>query len=89
MAKLTEQFEAAQADAQQLTAKPDNETLLELYSFYKQATAGDVHGDKPSAFDFKARAKYDAWAAREGMTREAAMKAYVKLVGHLKSRDPG
>jgi diazepam-binding inhibitor (GABA receptor modulating acyl-CoA-binding protein) len=86
MKAIQEQFSAAQADAQKLTERPDNETLLELYSFYKQATAGDVSGEKPSAFDFKARAKYDAWEARKGMSKDAAMTAYVKLVNHLKSR---
>ena len=87
MATPEEEFVAAQADAQKLTSRPDNDTLLELYSFYKQATDGDVSGDKPGPFDFKARAKYDAWESRQGMSREAAMKAYVKLVKHLKSLD--
>ncbi len=85
MATPEEEFVAAQADAQKLTSRPDNDTLLELYSFYKQATDGDVSGDKPGPFDFKARAKYDAWEARKGMSRDAAMKSYVKLVKHLKS----
>jgi len=84
MASLEEQFAAAQADVQKLAERPDNDTLLELYSFYKQATEGDVRGDKPGAFDFKARAKYDAWEARRGMSRDVAMKAYVRLVEHLK-----
>lgn len=84
MATLEEQFAAAQADVQKLDERPDNDTLLELYSFYKQATEGDVSGDKPGPFDFKARAKYEAWEARKGMTREVAMKAYVRLVEHLK-----
>jgi acyl-CoA-binding protein len=84
MATLEDQFKTAQADVQRLAERPDNDTLLELYSFYKQATDGDVTGDKPGAFDFKARAKYDAWEARKGMKREIAMKAYVRLVEHLK-----
>jgi acyl-CoA-binding protein len=84
MATLEEQFKTAQADVQRLAERPDNDTLLELYSFYKQATDGDVTGDKPGAFDFKARAKYDVWEARKGMKREIAMKAYVRLVEHLK-----
>ena len=84
MATLEDQFMSAQADVQKLSERPDNDTLLELYSFYKQATEGDVNGDKPGAFDFKARAKYDAWEARKGMKREVAMKAYVRLVEHLK-----
>lgn len=84
MATLEQQFAAAQAEVQNLSERPDNDTLLELYSFYKQATEGDVTGDKPSPFDFKARAKYDAWESRKGMSREVAMKAYVRLVEHLK-----
>jgi diazepam-binding inhibitor (GABA receptor modulating acyl-CoA-binding protein) len=86
MAAGEKQFADAQADVQALSVKPDNETLLELYSYYKQATEGDVTGDKPGAFDFKARAKYDAWESRKGMSKEVAMKGYVKLVNHLKSR---
>lgn len=87
MATLNEKFQAAQKDIQELPERPDNEALLELYSYYKQATDGDVSGVKPSAFDFKARAKYDAWENRKGMSKEVAMKAYIKLVTHLKSRD--
>lgn len=83
---LSDRFEAAQADVQALRDRPDNDTLLELYSFFKQATAGDVDGDRPGPFDFKARAKYDAWESRKGMSRDAAMSAYVKLVDHLKER---
>ena len=86
MATLQKQFEQAQADVQDLTERPDNDTLLEMYSFYKQATDGDVTGDRPGPFDFKARAKYDAWADRKGMSKDVAMKAYVKLVNHLKSK---
>lgn len=83
MVSLKDQFEAAQAAAQGLASKPDNDTLLELYSYYKQATEGDVSGDRPGAFDFKARAKYDAWAGRKGMSQDVAMKGYIKLVNHL------
>ena len=45
-----------------------------------------MSGDKPGAFNFVARAKYEAWEARKGMKREVAMKAYVKLVNHLKAQ---
>ena len=86
MATLEKQFADAQADLKKLSERPDNDTLLELYSYFKQATEGDVKGDKPSAFDFKARAKYDAWQGRQGMSKDVAMKGYVKLVNHLKSR---
>lgn len=87
MATLEEQFAAAQADSKKLSQRPDDDTLLELYAYFKQATEGDVTGDKPGAFNFVARAKYEAWEARKGMKREVAMKAYVKLVNHLKAQD--
>ncbi len=85
MADHEKRFEAAQAAAKGLRDKPDNDTLLELYSYFKQATEGDAGGDRPGAFDFVARAKYDAWAARKGMGRDVARKGYVKLVEHLQS----
>lgn len=85
MADLEKAFSAAQAAAKKLKSKPDNDTLLELYSYFKQATEGDVIGARPGAFEFVARAKYDAWEARRGVRRDAAMRAYIKLVEHLQS----
>lgn len=85
MADLKKQFQDAQKAALGLGQKPDNDTLLELYSYYKQAEDGDASGPRPGAFDFVARAKFDAWAARKGMSREVAMRGYVKLVEHLQS----
>ena len=41
---LKAKFEAAAAAAKQTKKKPDNATLLKLYSYYKQATDGDVKG---------------------------------------------
>jgi diazepam-binding inhibitor (GABA receptor modulating acyl-CoA-binding protein) len=85
MADLEKQFKAAQTAAKNLGARPDDDTLLELYSYFKQATEGDASGPRPGAFDFIARAKYDAWEARRGVARDAAMRAYIKLVEHLQS----
>lgn len=59
------------------------DVLLELYGLYKQATEGDVTGKKPGMLDFRGRAKYEAWESRKGMTREAAMDAYVAVVDRL------
>jgi diazepam-binding inhibitor (GABA receptor modulating acyl-CoA-binding protein) len=44
---------------------------------------GDATGKRPGAFDFKGRAKWDAWKAREGLSCEEAMRQYVDLVGRL------
>ena len=78
-------FEQAVADSKALSERPSNDTLLQLYSLYKQATEGDVNGDAPGQFDFVAKAKYEAWSGIKGKSREAAMKEYVQLVNKLKS----
>ena len=84
--ELKEQFEKAVTDSKALSEKPSNETLLQLYSLYKQATEGDVNTDPPSnPFDFVNKAKYEAWSGLKGKTKEAAMEEYVSLVGKLKS----
>ncbi len=49
----------------------------------KQATDGDVKGDRPGGFDFVGGAKYDAWSKLKGMTRDDAMTNYVKQVDKL------
>jgi carboxylesterase len=33
--------------------------------------------------DVKGRAKYDAWASRKGMSKEAAMQGYIDAAGKL------
>jgi acyl-CoA-binding protein len=78
-----DEFKAAQERVQKLTRRPSNEELLELYGLYKQATAGDVSGKRPGMLDVKGRAKYDAWAARKGMTKAAAMQTYVDTAERL------
>lgn len=79
MSDLAQQFADAQARIKPVTGL-GNDTMLELYALYKQATAGDVTGARPGIMDLRGRAKYDAWAKRKGMTRDAAMQAYVDLV---------
>lgn len=82
---MKEQFEQAVANSKLLTEKPDNETLLKLYSLYKQATDGDNNNDAPSnPFDFVAKAKHNAWEALKGTTTDVAMQQYIDLVAKLK-----
>lgn len=82
---LKEQFEKAAEESKNLPEKPSNDTLLLLYSLYKQGSIGDVNTDPPSnPFDFVAKAKYDAWAALKGKTSFAAMEEYIELVNKLK-----
>lgn len=82
---LLQQFEAAAAASKTLSQKPDNDTLLQLYSLYKQGTEGDVNTEAPSnPFDFVAKAKYDAWNKLKGTSKEKAQQDYVALVTRLK-----
>ena len=85
---LSDDFAAAQVRVKQLSKAPSTDQLLALYSLYKQATVGDVTGDRPEPLDFRARAKFDAWATRKAMTRDAAMTAYVALVETLTAKPP-
>lgn len=77
MSNLKAAFDSAVAATKALTERPDNQTLLRLYSLYKQGTKGDVSGPRPGFADLIGRFKYDAWASLQGMTQEAAMEAYL------------
>jgi diazepam-binding inhibitor (GABA receptor modulator, acyl-CoA-binding protein) len=81
--ELQQKFENAVVRSKELTKRPSNEELLSLYALYKQATEGDVAGERPGGFDFKAIAKYDAWADLQGKSKEAAMNEYISLVEKL------
>ena len=80
---LKQQFEQAKKDVQDLSERPDNDTLLRLYALYKQGSDGDVSGDKPGFFDFVGTAKYEAWSKLKGTSQDEAMQKYVALVKKL------
>jgi len=77
-------FEQAVADSKTLSSKPSTETLLKLYSLYKQATEGDINAPEPAAFDFVAKAKYEAWGSLKGKSKDEAKKEYIDLIHKLK-----
>lgn len=79
MSDLAQRFAEAQARIKPVSVATG--VMLDLYALYKQATAGDVAGDRPGMLDVRGRAKYDAWAKRKGLTKDAAMEQYIALVG--------
>ncbi|MBN2057156.1 acyl-CoA-binding protein [bacterium] len=81
--ELESRFKQAAEDVKDLARKPDNKTLLRLYSLYKQATEGQPSGARPGMMEFVDRAKYDAWKNLGDMSREDAMEAYIDLVEQL------
>ncbi len=76
-------FAEAQERAKKLSRRPSNEQLLQLYGLYKQATAGDATVSRPGMLDPVGRAKWDAWTARKGTSRDEAKRLYVALVDEL------
>nr|WP_288852371.1 acyl-CoA-binding protein [uncultured Acidovorax sp.] len=83
MADLNATFEAAVANSKNLSARPDNATLLKIYALYKQATAGDNTEKKPSFSDMVGRAKWDAWEKLKGTGADEAKQQYVDLITSL------
>merc|ERR1712243_292942 len=77
---LDERFNKAAEDLKNMTVRPTDEELKEIYALYKQGTVGDVNTDRPGMMDFKGKAKWDAWKSKSGMTQEAAKEAYVAKV---------
>ncbi|ADR20878.1 acyl-CoA-binding protein [Marivirga tractuosa] len=81
---LQEDFKiAAERSKTDIKDRPSNEDLLKLYALFKQGEEGDVSGEKPGGFDFKAIAKYNAWEELKGKPSEEAMKEYIELVNKL------
>jgi acyl-CoA-binding protein len=80
---IQQQFESAVTRSKELTKRPSNEELLQLYALYKQATEGDATGERPRGFDFKAIAKFDAWEELKGKSKDTAMNEYIALVEKL------
>jgi diazepam-binding inhibitor (GABA receptor modulating acyl-CoA-binding protein) len=82
---LKETFDSAVVASKQLTTRPDNDTLLKLYSLFKQATIGDAPDEGPSnPFDFIAKAKYNAWIKFKGLSPDEAMTQYLSIFDGLK-----
>ena len=76
-------FELAAEAVKNLDEKPDNDSLLRLYALYKQASEGDVSGEKPGFFDFVGLAKFEAWEKLQGTNSDDAKEEYIKLVKAL------
>ena len=83
MADLQAAFESAVVNSRSLAERPGNATLLRLYGLFKQASAGDVTDKKPGFGDMVGRAKWDAWNALQGTTKDQAMQQYIDLIDSL------
>ncbi|CAI9095069.1 OLC1v1030929C4 [Oldenlandia corymbosa var. corymbosa] len=78
-----EEFEEYAEKAKTLPENTSNENKLILYGLYKQATVGDVNTSRPGIFNQRDRAKWDAWKAVEGKSKDEAMSDYITKVKQL------
>ncbi|CAI5637953.1 acyl-CoA-binding protein [Oreochromis niloticus] len=83
---MTEAFHKAVEEVKVLKQKPNQQEMGDLYGLYKQATVGDINTERPGFLDFTGKAKWDAWNARKGLSKEEAMVKYVTLVEELKEK---
>ena len=72
-------------DVKQLPERPGNLTLLRLYALYKQATTRRRPRRQAGLHRLAGKYKYEAWAALQGTSQDAAKQHYVELVESLKS----
>ncbi|XP_021305947.1 acyl-CoA-binding protein isoform X1 [Sorghum bicolor] len=79
----SEEFEEHAEKAKTLPDTTTNENKLILYGLYKQATVSDVNTGRPGIFSLKERAKWDAWKAVEGKSKDEAMTDYITKVKQL------
>ena len=80
---LSASFDAATRFVESNSSRFSDKVLLRLYGYYKQATHGPctLQQKRPGMFDFKGRAKYDAWARLGAdVTISQAQRMYVNLL---------
>ncbi len=84
---LDDEFKSAAERVTQLTKRPPNDIMLQLYALYKQGNEGDVTGERPGFADFEGRAKFDSWNKLQGKSLEDAKQEYIALVEQLEQEE--
>ncbi|MDP7170578.1 MAG: acyl-CoA-binding protein [SAR324 cluster bacterium] len=84
---LDDEFKSATERVTQLSKRPPNDIMLQLYALYKQGNEGDVTGERPGFADFEGRAKFDSWNKLQGKSLEDAKQEYIALVEQLEQEE--
>ena len=84
---LDDEFKSAAERVTQLTKRPPNDIMLQLYALYKQGNEGDVTGERPGFADFEGRAQFDSWNKLQGKSLEDAKQEYIVLVVQLEQEE--
>ena len=88
-ASLEAKFKQMSEQVNTLSKDPGNEVKLKMYALFKQATIGVNNTPKPGAFNFVAKAKWDAWSGLKDVSSSDAMKQYIDIVEKLLAADQG
>lgn len=83
MSLLETDFENAAERIKNADILLDNRQVLQLYGLYKQARNGDCNLPEPWAVQVEARAKWNAWNANKGLSKDEAMGKYINLVAQF------
>merc|ERR1712023_287427 len=67
-------------------SKASNEDQLAIYAHFKQQKDGDCNTARPGMFSPTDRAKWDAYDALKGMSKDDAQKKYVELANAQKTK---
>ncbi|XP_074869788.1 diazepam-binding inhibitor-like 5 [Carettochelys insculpta] len=81
-----EEFKKTAALVREMKIPISEQDKREIYSFYKQATVGDINIPCPHANDVQGKAKWEAWKERKGMSKADAMKNYIAKTEELKKK---
>ena len=80
-------FQNACSEVEENSNNINQSTLLKLYSYYKQATEGNIVGKRPGLTNLRNRAKYDEWKTLEGISSDEAKENYIKIVSEQRFVD--
>jgi diazepam-binding inhibitor (GABA receptor modulating acyl-CoA-binding protein) len=79
----SDQFNIAANTVKKINRNATDEELLELYSWYKQATIGDVNTTEPLFINFSENKKWNAWKDKKGNNIYTSEVAYINVVNKL------
>ncbi|XP_068698420.1 enoyl-CoA delta isomerase 2-like [Montipora foliosa] len=83
LVELDKDFQAAVAKVKTLKQDPGNDSKLQLYGLFKQASVGKCNDPKPGAFDFVGKAKWTTWNDLGDMSKNDARQKYIDYVNQL------
>ena len=81
--QLKKNFELAINIVNNLNKRPNDNELLKIYKFFKQAKFGNNESKEPGILNFNKSAKWSAWMTVYGMSKEEAMQNYINLAMEL------